>query len=608
MDVTLPSGVVIRGVPEGTTKDQIKAKALASGLATEQDFSGSGNTISPKVEPRGANAPGVGLLNPSIIEPALQVGSGLVNSSVGGLAAIAGGAAEFVRQGFSDQPFNKGEVVNSAQQAMDSAPQIPNYEPQTEQGKRGAEVLGNVMESPYNPINYPRQINEATQASNRLAQSGYPLAATALDVGGDLLAGYGAGKLVQKGAQAASARQAQNALTQQDIARRIIERTGDKDLASLTVERPSGGGSLTPQTAKVRKDSEAAQTVKQGFDDGTLSAIKATSQINRQKLLKMVQVKERGKQNSTYGATNRPSDVVGDSLAERIKYVKTINTRAGNELDVVAGNLRGNAVDISSPINTLKSELSGAGVRFGANGEPKFKGSDFEGDGASQKVISLILERSASPRVADAYYAHRIKRFIDNKTTYGASKAGATGDAERIIKNFRRNIDQKLDGSFPEYNKVNTQYSETVNALDSFKDAAGSKVNLFGENADKALGTASRRLLSNAQSRVNLMDSIKSLEGVSKKYGADFKDDIMTQVMFVDELDKVFGASAKTSLLGDIEKGTRTALETAAGQRTLTGSAIEGAAKVAQKAMGINEKEAFKSIKRLLARDDSYIQ
>jgi|GEM_PF-1946534 len=38
MDVKLPNGKVIRGVPEGTTKEEIQAKAIASGMATEQDF------------------------------------------------------------------------------------------------------------------------------------------------------------------------------------------------------------------------------------------------------------------------------------------------------------------------------------------------------------------------------------------------------------------------------------------------------------------------------------------------------------------------------------------------------------------------------------------
>lgn len=38
MNVTLPNGRVINGVPEGTTKAQIQAKAIASGMAVESDF------------------------------------------------------------------------------------------------------------------------------------------------------------------------------------------------------------------------------------------------------------------------------------------------------------------------------------------------------------------------------------------------------------------------------------------------------------------------------------------------------------------------------------------------------------------------------------------
>lgn len=38
MDVTLPNGQVIRGVPDGTPKDVIRQKAISSGLAKESDF------------------------------------------------------------------------------------------------------------------------------------------------------------------------------------------------------------------------------------------------------------------------------------------------------------------------------------------------------------------------------------------------------------------------------------------------------------------------------------------------------------------------------------------------------------------------------------------
>jgi hypothetical protein len=38
MDVRLPSGVVLRNVPEGTSKDEIRARAIRNGLATAADF------------------------------------------------------------------------------------------------------------------------------------------------------------------------------------------------------------------------------------------------------------------------------------------------------------------------------------------------------------------------------------------------------------------------------------------------------------------------------------------------------------------------------------------------------------------------------------------
>jgi hypothetical protein len=38
MDIRLPSGVLIQGIPEGTSKEDIQAKAISSGMATAEDF------------------------------------------------------------------------------------------------------------------------------------------------------------------------------------------------------------------------------------------------------------------------------------------------------------------------------------------------------------------------------------------------------------------------------------------------------------------------------------------------------------------------------------------------------------------------------------------
>ncbi|WP_290524574.1 hypothetical protein [Alcanivorax sp.] len=61
MNVELPNGRLIEGVPVGTSKEAIKQKAIAAGIATEQDFSGqSGGFDLSKARPAYPEADGAG--------------------------------------------------------------------------------------------------------------------------------------------------------------------------------------------------------------------------------------------------------------------------------------------------------------------------------------------------------------------------------------------------------------------------------------------------------------------------------------------------------------------------------------------------------------------
>lgn len=58
MDVRLPNGQIIRGVPDGTPKEAIMAKAISAGLATEQDFGiQSGQIQTPEPARQSAASP-----------------------------------------------------------------------------------------------------------------------------------------------------------------------------------------------------------------------------------------------------------------------------------------------------------------------------------------------------------------------------------------------------------------------------------------------------------------------------------------------------------------------------------------------------------------------
>lgn len=361
------------------------------------------------------------------------------------------------------------------------------------------------------------------------------------------------------------------------------------------------------ETPRIAKDKVATEAVKQGFDEGVIASIKAASPADRRKMREMVSIKESVSKDLVKGQRIRPSDVVGRSVKERISFIANKKREAGKAIEKAAENLKGKTVKSADAFNNFADDLQDLDITFDIDTKkPVFDGSMLEGDVASQKILETIINRAkgAARNGGDAYELHKLKRFIDNKVNYGVSKEGLSGDAERIVKRLRRNIDEALDKADPDYDAANTIYSETKSVLDDIQGVAGKKIDIEGASADKSLGTLSRRLMSNAQSRVQLLDALDQLEVLSKKYGAGFDDDIMVQALFFDELDTVFKPSARTSLHGEFEKaaarGARAVAEPKGGVIDLAAGAV---GKAAKKIQGINEENAYKAIKELLERE-----
>ena len=249
--------------------------------------------------------------------------------------------------------------------------------------------------------------------------------------------------------------------------------------------------------------------------------------------------------------------------------------------------------------------MDSLGVKLAGDGKGGFK-PDFAdsvlspGDRGPIKEVFRQMSRLGREGEPDAFSAHQLKRIIDNNVTFGKTKTGLSGDAGRALKEFRVGLDEVLDNKFPAYNKANTDYSQTIGALDSLQKAAGSKIDLFGPNTEKALGTTLRRLLNNTQSRVNLIDAIDEMETVARVTNKTFDDDVLTQVMFVDELDSMFGAAGKTSFKGQIEQAIESG--TTAARRGMVETGLDAGSSLAKKVAGINEEGAIKAIEEFLGK------
>ena len=366
-------------------------------------------------------------------------------------------------------------------------------------------------------------------------------------------------------------------------------------------------GSTDRKTAKymlngfkrVKKDRVAMDAIKQGVDEGVVATIKGASNADKSAMGRMLTVMDRGRQNTKFGATNRATDVVGESLSKRIAKVAFENRKAGARLDGVAKSLKGNPARVDGAVDEFLADLDSIGVQVvrDADGviKPVFGGADIEDIGPAEKLLRRLVYRMQKDEY-DAYDVHRLKRYIDEQVSYGKQGEGLTGKTETIVKRLRRNLDQALDSQFSDYKLVNDVYADTRGALDSIQDAAGSKIDIQGANADKSLGTLSRSLLSNIRSRVGLINAIDDLDQTAMRYGGQFDDDILTQVLFADELDRLFGAAAKTSLQGDVQKAVARGVRSGARE-----AVIDTALDAANKARGINEENAVKALRKLLA-------
>lgn len=389
--------------------------------------------------------------------------------------------------------------------------------------------------------------------------------------------------------------------TKQRIGRLLEEGAGDIETAKFKI-RPTSKleKAISSGGPKVQKDKAAVETIRQGFDEGVIASIKGASRTDKRAMLKMVDIMEKGKREARFGMTNRPSDIAGDSFLKRFNVVKNVNQKAGKQLDKVANKLRNKPVNTGDPVGGFMDDLADMGITVETvDGAPQlnFSGSDIDGLDGPMKAVLRVFEKADALTGRDAYAAHRLKRFIDESVTYGKSGEGLSGKTVGVIKSFRRNLDAELDNTFPAYNKVNTKYSETIGVLDSMQDAAGRKMDLTGPSAEKATGQLLRRLMSNAQSRVNLLDTVNDLESMAVKHGGKFDDDLLTQVLFVDELDSVFGPAARTSFQGQISQAVE---RTAEASVSPVMAGLRAAGKGAEKLRGINQEGAFKSIKSLL--------
>jgi len=524
-------------------------------------------------------------------ETALSLATGIpaaVTMPVGALGGLAGA----VMSGEYGTPQGAQRVAQAAQEAAG----LTMYQPRTEAGR---EMLGAVGEAA-SVIPPVMPMAPELAAATRLARPTITRGAVEAERAGQQLATTGREAVEQVRETGARMKaEAADFLMPERRAeiRQILQNEPDStDVVSYRLVND-----------QVRPDPAADKALKQGWKEGAVASIKAASDEDRRRMRQMLNIYKTGKKSERFRVKNRPADIIGKSLDDRVKFINATRRQAGADLERVAEEqLRGSQVNYSPAVNKLIDDLNQIGVKIEMDesgvARANLRDSDIQGDVKAQRILNNVLKRISDVSAPDAYGVHKAKQFIDTQVSYGKQPQAnpLSGTAERIVKDFRANLNNALGEEFPDYREVNTRYSETKNALTDLQKAVGTRLDFDSPNAPAQFGTASRKILSNYASRANMLDALDQVEGTARKYGMRFNDDILNQLIFVNELDRMFGAPADMTFKGQISQALQTGVDVARGN--VAQRAFDLLSDKFEKMRGVNEENAIKSMEDILNR------
>jgi hypothetical protein len=374
--------------------------------------------------------------------------------------------------------------------------------------------------------------------------------------------------------------------------------------------RQGGLATLAVKGDKVVPDPIGQEAVRQGFDERIIQVAKSTTPETRADMLKMLQRMESFKAGKT---DLRPSDIAGQAVVNRVEFIRDQAKNARTELNEIArNNLAGKPMDVTPVMQNLQSSLDDLGVTvLNANGRPvvSYKGSIIEKDPGSQRVINDLLDLMSGGQTGapvDALRFHNLKRQIDAIVDYGKSgKEGIPASGEKLLKGIRRSLNESLRQVDPDYARVNDTLSTSIKVFEDIEDSVGTKIDIFGPSADRAVGQQLRRLFSNTQARVAMEDAIKQLDDVSRQFGGNFNNSAYDLSQFATNLDKRFGAVAETSLQGVMESAVNRGAQVATQgtTATVTQMAADFLKKKANEARGVSDYNAMRAMEELLKRN-----
>lgn len=529
-----------------------------------------------------------------VVEPAMTLASGMAAAPV---AQIGGG----IQQALS--PTNPVAGF----QARDRIQDFFTYKPRTQGGQEAMlapdSVPAQVMETVDDNLHWGEEVYDAT-GNETLAKIVEALPSWA----GAAIASLGLRPKVQAGLKSATRTAGPKGFSMTKTGR-VESGLSDKgkihqSLVNRVADPKTAKWKLAPSGEMVIDDLYKAAS-KQGWPDPVITMAKhgAANPANKTKYLEMIHTTKRALKDLEWGASNRPTQIVGESVLKRFNFLKETNKILGKAIDDVAqGSLAGKVIEHGPLFKAFDDFI----VKFGGKVNDKGKlvfppGARLAGQASNQKGLATIKGQiNALGPSPDAYQLHILKQNIDDFISYGktpGSQGAMTGKSQGALKALRNGINKKLKGVSDNYDVVNQGFADTKGALDQLSDAFGKTI--YGEGAEKVTGVKMRQWIGNAPNRTKVMNAFKGSDDIARKYGGTFDDTAEGQVLLANALDDILTTQiTRSSLKGDVKGATGSMLQKA---RQSTLSHVEDATTAAKNAMSnINDEQALAALEDII--------
>ncbi len=458
-------------------------------------------------------------------------------------SAIAAPVAGLVGMGQTLNPFaEEGAGARAVEQTREAL----TYQPETEQAQVDEAAFAELMQPVSEFIDKARLGDEALEAGLP------PAVATAYEmfpeaVGGMLTA---AGLPSVRGVAGPSAPTRIKPKNAQQIADIM---TGKEPAAKFKLE----GGNIV-------KNKLGRNAISRGWDE--LAVSKVASLAGSEKRIYSRMLNEAKQYFKEFSPSGRPSDVVGDEVGKRLKFLGKLKETNGDRLGkIVNGKFGRQKIDIDDFVGDFLQDASELGGRIDKNGNLVFgTESQLFKMGGNQQALSGLFEKLKISGNPTAKQVHQLKKWIDEFVDYGKSPtqtdAGVSKSVERLLKGYRAKLNGKLRVNAG-YARANDIFSDAAGALDDMQKAVGPSVDILDDVAFKAIGQKMRTFLSNNANRIKTEAAVGEAQSIANKWGGKFPDhDIAAQMKFINEMERMWGAFTDTSFKAEIgQAGQRVA-------------------------------------------------